>query len=148
MKNKNKFIHNSSHLCLVAVCLLSAHFAQANGNQQIIARSGDSAFGTPAGALYSGFNNPVLNKNAQLAYRGFLQTGTAGVTSSNREGIWRDNTLIVRTGFQAAGTPTGALYSSISSPVLNSKGQLAYTGLLQSGTGGVTSNNNTGFQKF
>jgi len=140
MKNKHKFIHNSSHLSLMLVCLFFANLAQANGNQQIIARTGDPASGTPAGTFHSSFTNPVLNNNAQFAYLGSLQTGP-----NTSRSIWLDDTLVARQGFQAAGTPTGALHSSLGTPVLNNNGQFAYDGILQTGSGGVTASNNHGF---
>jgi len=110
----------------------------------LIARKGSQASGTPAGALFSSFNRPVMNNNGQVAYWGFLQTGTGGVDSSNNSGIWRDSTLIAREGSQASGMPTGALFSSFSNPVLNNNGQVAYEGFLQTGTGGVSFSNDSG----
>ena len=68
-----------------------------------------------------------------------LQTGAGGVASSNNSGIWRETALVVREGSQAPGTPTGALFAGFGNPVLNDSGQVAYSGLLQTGAGGVTS---------
>ena len=73
-----------------------------------------------------------------------LQTGAGGVASSNNSGIWRETALVVREGSQTPGTPTGALFAGFGNPVLNDSGQVAYSGLLQTGAGGVTSSNNAG----
>jgi len=124
--------------------ILSTNSALSDGSHNIIARSGDTAFGTPTGALFSSFNTLKLNSKGQVAFHGILQTGAGGVTFSNNTGIWRDNTLVVREGFQASGTPSGALFSSFGPLSLNSKGQVAFRSTLQTGAGGVTSSNNAG----
>ena len=111
----------------------------------LIAREGSQAGGTPAGALFSGFNSPVLNDSGQTAFEAFLQNGPGGVTVSNSSnGIWRDATLVAREGSQAGGTPAGALFSGLFNPVLNDSGQTAFQGFLQTGAGGVTASNDGG----
>ena len=114
-------------------------------DNSLIARKGFQAPSTPSGALFSAFRGPVLNNNGQVAYLGFLQNGTGGVDSTNDIGIWRDNSLIVREGFQAPGTPNGALFSGFGFNLgLNDNNQVAYQGLLRLGAGGVDSSNNRG----
>jgi len=131
-------------IAILTMTILSTNSALSDGSHNIIARSGDTAFGTPTGALFSSFNSLKLNSKGQVVYWGALQSGAGGVNSSNNSGIWRDNTLVVREGFQASGTPSGALFSSFGPLSLNSKGQVAFQGTLQTGVGGVTSSNNAG----
>jgi len=64
----------------------------------------------------------------------------------NDEGIWlgpaRALTLVARKGNQAPGTPFGVIFSSLSYPALNDRGQVAFSGSL---TGpGITSLNDHG----
>ena len=109
-----------------------------------IAREGSQAGGAPAGAVFSGFSIPVLNDAGQVAYLGILLSGGGGVDSTNDRGIWRDSTLIAREGSQAGGTPAGAVFGSLSDPVLNNAGQVAYEGFLLIGVGGVETTSNAG----
>ncbi len=113
-------------------------------DSSLIARAGSQAPGTPAGAVFNSFFDPVLNDAGQVAYRGGLRIGSGGVISTNDEGLWRDSLLIARAGSQAPGTPAGALFSAFTAPVLNDAGQVAYRGTLRTGAGGVVSTNNTG----
>lgn len=111
----------------------------------LIARQGAQAPGLPSGALLLGFFTPTVSAAGQVAYTATLQQGTGGVTSNDDQGLWRDNVLVARKGQQAPGTATGAVFSSFSGTVaLNDVGQVAYLGILQSGAGGVTSDNNQG----
>ena len=70
------------------------------GSPGLVAREGDAAPGT--GAVYSQFDDPVINAAGQTAFLAFLLTGN-GVTFSNNAGLWATDpdgllTLIARTG--------------------------------------------------
>ena len=110
----------------------------------LLAREGSRAGGTPSGAVFSSFGSPVLNDVGQTVYKGFLRRDLGGVDFTNDSGIWRDSTLLAREGSRAGGTPSGAVFSSFGSPVLNDGGQTAYEGSLRLGSGGVDSTNNSG----
>jgi hypothetical protein len=123
-------------------------WSESSGTLALVAREGSQAPGTPAGANFSDFGNPVLNAAGQTAFVGFLQTGSDGVISSNNSGIWSESSgslaLVVRKGDQAPGTSAGANFASFSNAVLNAAGQIAFSGTLQTGSGGVTSSNDFG----
>ncbi len=107
----------------------------------LMVREGDSAEGTLA-SEFSHFNAPVLNDDGLVAYKASIRDG--GSDSSNDSGIWRDNQLIVREGYQAPQTGAGNVFDYISDPVMNNHGQLAYQGFLRIDSGNVTSANDNG----
>ncbi len=109
-----------------------------------IYKSGDLAPGTTDNARFYSFNTPVMDKHGKIGFRGLLLPDTNTVTVKNNSGIWLGDSLIAREGFQAPGTPSGAVFSSLKSPLMNNSGQLSYQAELRTGTGGVTHHNNTG----
>jgi len=111
----------------------------------LVAREGNAAPGTAAGANFSGFGNPVLNDAGQTAFQGFLDG--PGVNGENNSGLWSEGAggglaLVAREGNQAPGTSAGVDFSILFPPVLNGAGQTAFHGRL-TGTG-VNASNNTG----
>ncbi len=114
-----------------------------------VALSGDHAPGTPSGVNFSTtsagpFGPAVLNGAGQIAF--FARLTGSGVDSTNNTGIWSNRSgslaLVVRSGDQAPGTPSGVNYSSVNSPGLNDAGQIAFNGLLTGS--GVDSTNDWG----
>ena len=121
----------------------SGIWSEAGGNGlKLVAREGDAAPGT-SGALFSAFIlSPAFNSAGQTAFHSSL-TGT-GVTDSNNAGIWSEGAgsglaLIARAG-DAAPDTSGAVFSTLGIPVINSAGQTAFSGTL-TGTGISESNN-------
>ena len=127
----------------------SGLWTNAPGTVTLIAREGDRAPGTPPNVLFGGMYNggarpPLLNVKGEVAI--LAQLTGPGITSLNDEGIWlgpaRALTLVARKGNQAPGTPFGVIFSSLSYPALNDRGQVAFSGSL---TGpGITSLNDHG----
>jgi len=83
----------------------SAIWAEQDSGLEIIAREGDQAPGTNAGAVFDdmGSTSFVFNANGQVAFLGELEIGVGGVTFNTREGIWATNVkgeleLITRVG--------------------------------------------------
>ncbi len=115
----------------------------------LVAREGSQAGGTPSGAVFSGFNNPVLNDAGQTAYIGFLRTGAGGVDSTNDRGIWITGTngqslLAAREGDTLAGRTVSFLSIASGSGGSDGKGrsinkfsQLAYRATFTNGDQGV-----------
>jgi hypothetical protein len=118
------------------------------GDFQMIMRSGAGEVpGVPSAnfSTLSEFDySPILlNSAGQIAYQWTLQTGSGGVTNSNNRGIWRSNTtgdaqLIARTGVGGVSGIDGANFLSFNMHAMNSTGQIAFHGVLQTGAGGVT----------
>ena len=131
-------------------------FADAPGNVTLLFRGGEQAPGAPIGAVFLGFFLPILNDRGEIAFNGLLEIGQGGVDESNDEGQWGPGAsgalaLLAREGSQAEGAPIGANFSTFSfanlnspGPVMNGSGEIAFLGVLQTGTGGVTAQNNTG----
>jgi hypothetical protein len=134
-------------------------WSQRNGVLGLVARSGSSAPGTPAGANFKQFyantygdGMLAFNNANQTAFNAALTVGAGGVTADNDTGIWTEGggtlALAAREGLQAPGAPAGAVFDDLSSssesPVLNNLGQLAFTAQLRIGAGGVVSGDDYG----
>lgn len=108
-------------------------WAEKAGGLTLMARGGGSAPDTAAGVVFESFpNTPILiNAAGQIAFRAFL-TGS-GVTTANDVGIWTERGGAVRLVAREGGAVpriTGATFSFIGDPVLNSNGQTAFAGLM------------------
>ncbi|XAL98100.1 PEP-CTERM sorting domain-containing protein [Phycisphaeraceae bacterium D3-23] len=110
----------------------------------LIAREGSQAGGVASGAVFNNLGDPLINNTGHVVYTATLRQGAGGVVSTNDFGIWRNSTLLVREGSQAAGAPDGAVFRTIGSPGLNDIGQVVHSGSLLQGTGGVDLSNDGG----
>lgn len=105
-------------------------WSDASGSLNLVSREGGAAPGTASGVNFRDFGSPALNANSQMAFVASL-TGN-GVNATNDTGLWVGHAgqleLVVRSGSQAPGTPSGVNYSgfSFSSPGLNAAGQAAF----------------------
>lgn len=107
-----------------------------------------AAVGSPvpgvSGGLFSAISNPILSQSDEVAFRGTF-TGN-GVATGNNTAIFAysangSGRLVVRTGGADSG---GRIFQTLSSPILNGAGNIAFTGTLRSGVGGVSTANATG----
>lgn len=122
-------------------------WSEASGSLSLVAREKDAAPGTGLGVVFAFFaSGPTINDAGKVAFLGNLTSFTGGaVTSESSRGIWSKDAagplgLVVRTGDAAAGAGPGVVHLSLSSPVLNGAGQLAFSGFLD-GFGVDTTNN-------
>lgn len=127
----------------------SGIWAEKDGVLNLVVREGESAPGTPGGAVFGELSIGRWNSSGDLAFEAPLQTGTGGVTSSNDTGIWANVgnglQLIAREGSPAPGTPSGVVFGdSFLGPSLNADGELALTANLKTGVGPATTANNEG----
>ena len=117
---------------------LTAPAARAQAPVTPVARSGNVAPGT-GGATFFAYNAPVINQSATAAFSGFL----AAQPSDQDFGIWMGRpgnlSLAAREGSSAPGTG-GAAYSTLSQPLIDTDGNIAYVGTLV-GSGIYFSNN-------
>lgn len=79
----------------------SGVWSDGHGALTLIARKGEHAPGTAAGAAFASFGDPVMNASGRAAFQATL-AGT-GVTGANNAGIWAEDgsgllRLLVRTG--------------------------------------------------
>jgi hypothetical protein len=129
--------------------------ADVPGNVTLLFPEGEQAPGTPSGAVFLSFFLPILNDRGEIAFNGFLKIGQGGVDDSSDEGQWGPGAsgalvLLAREGSQAEGAPVGANFRTFSfanlnaGPVMNDSGEIAFIGVLQTGTGDVTAQNDTG----
>lgn len=109
-------------------------------DSRLIAQTGSAAPGTGGGVSFAFLSTGIPNAAGQVAYQASL-IGT-GINSGNDAGIWRDNSLVARTGSAAPGTGSGVSFSFVTLGSINSAGQVAYQAGL-TGTG-VISGNDTG----
>jgi len=117
-------------------------WAQQGGTLGLVARSGESAPGTPAGVNFTSFaaGPPSINELGHVSFRATL-TGT-GVTAANDGGVWVKRggavSLVALEGNQAAGLEAGTTYGILSQPSMNAAGQTAFVATL---AGGVNAKN-------
>ena len=111
-------------------------WSEGSGSLSLIARKGSRAPGTPAGVNYLEVGAPMINAYGATAFRATL-TGNQ-VTALTDQGIWLERSgivaLVVRTGDQAPGTPSGVKFNSLDGLWLNAAGQIAF-GAYISGSG-------------
>lgn len=112
----------------------------------LIARAGSAAPGAGLGVTFDEFSpfNPFevqLNDAGQIAFHANL-AGLGVNNNVNDQGLWRDSSLIARSGSAAPGAGAGVNFSSFSNLQLNAGGQVAFLGGLTGS--GVTSGNNAG----
>ena len=131
----------------------------ASGTVSLVALTGDSAPGTPSGANFGSywnpiFGTPVINDAGFVAFAGSLQTDSGGVTMFNDSGIWSQGsgalTLIAREGSHAPGTPEGVVFGQFAGaaqtenrPAIDSFGRVAFRADLRA-LAGLDANNNSG----
>ena len=125
------------------------------GTANNVVRRFDLAPGT-LGAHFDRIYSPRLNNDGLVAFTASLipYDPYAGDTidtgpDANDSGIWRGGTdslfLIVREGSHAPGTPVETRFDSFSDdPSFNDRENVAFTGKLRNGFGGVDSSNDAG----
>ena len=126
-------------------------WSEDSGSLALLTREGNTAPGT-GGATFNEFGIPALNTVGKTAFVGFLNigTGSPAVDISNDLGIWSNHTgsltLVVREGDIMPGTGNARLLRFNNSFVINAAGDIAFPGLLHTGTGSpaVDGSNNKG----
>jgi hypothetical protein len=95
------------------------------------------------GATFAFLNGPALNELNQIAFQATVQG--PGIGLSNDGGIWTNTsgslTVVAREGAAGPGpnVAAGVYFNGLDSPVLNSAGQMAFSGTV-TGTGVVNAN--------
>jgi hypothetical protein len=130
-------VHFSTALVLVlSLSMSTGRTVQADSGLQTIALSGRVAPGTSVS--FESFSIPAISGG----YAAFSASiAGAGVDSSNRNGVWSHadgagTTLIARAGTTDPNAG-GDAFIDFDQPVINSAGQIAFTGYLASGGPGV-----------
>ena len=95
----------------------------------LIMREGNAAPGTAAGVSFGNVLTHQLNASGQVAFEASL-TGSGVIAGTNDRGIWRDGTLIARSGDAAPGTAPGVTFRSVTFRQINAAGQVLFTGNL------------------
>jgi len=125
----------------------SGIWADKGRSRLLVTRTGLSAPGA-AGGVFAVLGDPVYNGADQVAFRGVLTAGVAGITSTNSVGIWANTTgalaLVARTQSQAVMCPAGARFSLFRQFALPEAGGVIFLADLELGGGGVTAANNQG----
>lgn len=109
-------------------------------DDKLVARTGMAAPGAGTKVSFASLGaglGAIVNDAGQVAFVGSL-VGT-GVTPANDDGIWRDGTLVARTGDAAPGAPGGAVFSLLGSTSvrMDSAGRVVYFSFLQGGGTGL-----------
>ncbi|MFG0325966.1 MAG: choice-of-anchor tandem repeat NxxGxxAF-containing protein [Phycisphaerales bacterium JB037] len=143
-------------ICALIAGLAGFAAAQPVATFEVIARSGDTPGGLPAGVSISQFGRPfvpfggpAINENGELWFVALLQG--AGVTDQNNAAVIRaglnGSQVLVRDGDPAPGTEPGTEFGSLNSLLgtnvrWTSSGDLAVSGLLRGPS--VTDENGSG----
>jgi len=98
---------------------------------RIVALTGQTATGGPAGGLFENFSVPRLNARGEVLFLGKMEEGPGGVTRSDDEGYWTFTEgllrLIAREGSQAPGAPAGRRFGVFyGEPGFNDRGEAAF----------------------
>jgi len=111
------------------------------GGLKLCVREGATAPGCKSGETFSGFGDPLLSANGDVAFIGFLRG--SGIKANNDSGLWMTvkgkPQLVAREGATVPGMKIQ--FGPISSPVFNQKGEIAFFSTLQGS--GVTNKNDT-----
>jgi hypothetical protein len=115
-----------------------------SNSRELIAAEGSQAPGAPSGLNFGSFSAYAVNGAGNTLIVASL---IGEVIDQNiNYGMWSESTgaldIIVRTGSQAPGTPSGATFSFLRQPVLNANGLVTFQASL-TGTG-VDSTNSSG----
>jgi hypothetical protein len=121
-------------------------WSQGHGSLALVARKGSRAPGTPNGRLFGSLGFPwyswtnagrpliAFNDAGHTAFWARLTFSGANPNGNNGEGIWSDRSgslqPVAVSGNPAPGAPPGANFGQMDSPALNSKGRIAFSGLL------------------
>lgn len=98
----------------------------------LLARSGDAAPGAGSGVNFSELALRAFNNSGEVAFQAVLSGN--GVTSANNQAIYRNSSLIARTGdaVRAPGNG-GARFLSFASPIMNAGGLVAFAATTEDG---------------
>src|SRR5262249_20862640 len=66
-------------------------WSEGTGTLSLVAREGSQAPDTPAGAVYSNFNDVAMNGLDHVAFTASLLIGSGGVVASNANGLWAED---------------------------------------------------------
>ncbi len=108
-------------------------WAEDSDTLRLIAQEGEPAPGLPSGVDFDEFFLPTalgprINSVGQIAFTGSFRGN--GIDSFNNRGIWSDRSgtleLLVQSGSQAAGAPSGYTFSSFRGFSFNSAGHVAF----------------------
>lgn len=133
-----KFVTSAKAVTTLAGTLGSPQAVAVRGARlKIVAQKNETLTTDPSGTKFSVLGQPAIAASGHVAYRATLSSGTTIVAASNAKGIWRDapdgsRTLIARQSFTAPDT-NGAVFLSLSDPVINESGKVAFRGVLRTG---------------
>src|SRR5688572_23542402 len=108
---------------------LSLFLGDGGANNELIANGDPAPDGN--GMFLGGANEPALNNEGQVAFRGVL-TGTAGGSNDNLGIFAAQQSSVVQIAREGGHVPDNAFtFGNFASPVLNNNGHVAFEGLLR-----------------
>jgi hypothetical protein len=123
---------------------------------RLVARTGQHAPGTPAGANFRYLSGVTIAANSLISFGAELDTSSGGVTLDNRNGIWAEFSrllgtpalaLVARAGDSAPDAP-GATFGFMGWPVVDGANHVAFHAYLQPASGVVDGTNNEGIWSY
>ncbi len=111
-----------------------------SGSRTLIARTGGIAPGT-TNAKFARLGNPVYNAGESVAFEATLHVQSGRATPSSATGIWSNTggllDLIARTGSQAPGYPSGAIFTRFDGIALPDQGGVLLLATVSTGGHGI-----------
>lgn len=121
----------------------SAVWTEQAGAFSVVARTGETPAGMPAGVTFNAVSSPRINNAGQVAFDATL--AGAGVTPADDRALWKksgvDLQLIAREGQPAVGVSPGLNHGEFIRHYLNGVGEATFTGKVVGA--GVTAQNDT-----
>ena len=115
-----------------------AIWSEGSGALSLVAHRGSQAPGVTSGVTFATPSAPDLNNAGQVAFSASLSTPQPPISPPDN-GIWEGTgdalVLIVRQGDVAPGAAPGIKFQSLSNPVINSSGKVAFAASLESLSG-------------
>ncbi len=104
------------------------------------------------GGKFSAISAGAISEAGELVFQATLENGVGGVTSINDLGIWlldgTNSTLVAREGSGNVPEVAGANFQAFSDVAIDAHGNLVIRASLETGLGGVTSDNDQGTWRY
>lgn len=114
-------------------------WSERSGPLELVAREGEVAPGTDGATFLDFMHIPKFSDSGQVVFQGTLRESIGGVNGSNDLGFWSTTpgglSLVMREGNPGPNTFGGATINTLTYPVMNSHGEIAFAARLNSGPG-------------
>lgn len=140
--------HTFCRVSILGICLVLSPATRATAQLETILLTGDAALDGPAGAIFQEFGLANVNDHGAIEFAGGMQPGVAGVTIDTAVGFWTysagELTAVLVGDPPAPGAEATFFETVVTAPLFSNSGALFADFRLETGAGGVTTNNDDG----